>query len=217
MENHLKDSQCQIPNNFAENAIHLFTAGRKNWLFWDIAEGAKASAVIYSIVETAKANNLSVKDYLRVLLEILPEWDVRQHPENMDALLLWGEYIQDRFEQGNCRILSFSTPPFLSRTPGYWAVTLRQSHVSQIRKQTDAQAAALCRDSRIFETTVLLPFLALTVMHTDRCSILKSVRPTTGCILRQQSDASDVPSTSSASVQGLRVERWMVHIPGRIV
>lgn len=49
-------------------------------------------------------------------------------------------------------------------------------------------------------------------MHTDRCSILKSVRPTTGCILRQQSDASDVPSTSSASVQGLRVERWMVHL-----
>ena len=123
MENYLKDSQCQSSNNFAENAIHLFTVGRKNRLFWDIVEGAKASAVIYSIVETAKANNLSVKDYLRVLLEILPEWDVRQHPENMNALLLWGEYIQDRFEQGNCRILSFSTPPFLSRTPGYWAVT----------------------------------------------------------------------------------------------
>mgnify|MGYP000095254725 FL=1 len=98
MENYLKDPRCQISNNLAENAIRPFTVGRKNWLFCDSVEGAKASAVIYSIVETAKANNLSVKDYLRVLLEMLPEWDVHQHPENIDALLPWGEYIQDRFE-----------------------------------------------------------------------------------------------------------------------
>ena len=98
MENYLKDSRCQISNNLAENAIRPFTVGRKNWLFCDSVEGAKASAVIYSIVETAKANHISVRDYLRVLLEMLPEWDVHQHPENVDALLPWGEYIQERFE-----------------------------------------------------------------------------------------------------------------------
>lgn len=59
-------------------------------------EAAKASAVIYSVVETAKTSNLSVKDYLSVLLEILPEWGAHQHLENMDALLPWGEYIWDR-------------------------------------------------------------------------------------------------------------------------
>ena len=79
-------------------AIRPFTVGRKNWLFSDTPRGAKASAAIYSIVETAKANHISVRDYLRVLLEMLPEWDVHQHPENVDALLPWGEYIQERFE-----------------------------------------------------------------------------------------------------------------------
>ncbi|MEG0168233.1 MAG: transposase, partial [Ruthenibacterium sp.] len=90
--------RCQISNNLAENAIRPFTIGRKNWLFSDSVEGAKASAIIYSIVETAKANHLSPKDYLRVLLEMMPEWDVRQYPKNLEALLPWGEYIQEQFK-----------------------------------------------------------------------------------------------------------------------
>ena len=99
MENYLKDSRCQIYNNLlAENGIRPFMVGRKSWLFCDSVEGAKANAVIYSIVETATANNLCNKDYLRVLLEMLPEWDVHQYPENIDALLPWGEYILDRFQ-----------------------------------------------------------------------------------------------------------------------
>lgn len=97
MENYLKDPRGQISNNLAENAIRPFTVGRKNWLFCDSVEGAKASAVIYSIVKTAKASNLSHKDYLRVLLEMPPEWDVHQYPENIDALLPWGDYTLDRF------------------------------------------------------------------------------------------------------------------------
>lgn len=98
MENYLKDPRCQISNNLAENAIRPFTVGRKNWLFSDSVEGAKASAVIYSIVETAKANHISARDYLRVLLEELPDWDVHEKPENIEYLLPWGEYIQERFE-----------------------------------------------------------------------------------------------------------------------
>ena len=62
--NHFKD--CAISNNAAENAIRPFTVGRKNWLFSDtLTKGAKASADIYSIVETAKAkaNGLDVFKY----------------------------------------------------------------------------------------------------------------------------------------------------------
>ncbi len=59
-------------NNAAENAIRPFVVGRKNWLFAGTQEGAKASAVIYSLVETAKANNLEPYNYLRYLFEKLP-------------------------------------------------------------------------------------------------------------------------------------------------
>ncbi|WP_420811240.1 IS66 family transposase [Desulfosediminicola ganghwensis] len=59
-------------NNAAENAIRPFVVGRKNWLFAGTQEGAKASATLYSLVETAKANNLEPYNYLRYLFEKLP-------------------------------------------------------------------------------------------------------------------------------------------------
>lgn len=54
------------PSNRAENQICPFTVGRKNRLFSDTPAGAKASAVIYSIVETAKANSLAPRDYIQL-------------------------------------------------------------------------------------------------------------------------------------------------------
>ena len=98
LENYLLDARCQLSNNLAENAIRPFTVGRKNWLFSDSVEGAKASAVIYSLVETAKANGFYVRDYLEVLLENLPNLDARAHPEEADKLLLWSSYIRKRFD-----------------------------------------------------------------------------------------------------------------------
>lgn len=59
-------------NNMAENAIRPFVVGRKNWLFAGTIDGAKASASIYSLIETAKANNIEPYKYLRFLLERLP-------------------------------------------------------------------------------------------------------------------------------------------------
>jgi transposase len=56
-----------------ENAIRPFAIGRKNWLFSGTPEGAAASAAIYSIIETAKANGLEPYWYLRYLLERLPD------------------------------------------------------------------------------------------------------------------------------------------------
>jgi transposase len=59
-------------NNLAENAIRPFVIGRKNWLFAGTPEGAAASAAIYSLIETAKANGLDTYKYLRFLFENLP-------------------------------------------------------------------------------------------------------------------------------------------------
>lgn len=64
MQRHSKeDSMEKQPSNRAENQIRPF---RKNWLFSDTPAGAKASAVIYSIVETAKANSLVPRDYIQL-------------------------------------------------------------------------------------------------------------------------------------------------------
>ena len=60
MENYLLDGRCSLSNNAAENAIRPFTVGRKNWLFADSPKGADASATVYSIIETAKADRKSV-------------------------------------------------------------------------------------------------------------------------------------------------------------
>ncbi|MCG9723165.1 transposase domain-containing protein, partial [Shewanella sp. Isolate7] len=66
--------------NRAERAIKPFVIGRKNWLFSQTATGANASAILYSIIETAKANDLNVFEYVMVSLEQLskPEVDIEQ-------------------------------------------------------------------------------------------------------------------------------------------
>ena len=99
MENYLLDPRCQISNNLAENAIRPFTVGRKNWLFSDTVKGAKASAVIYSLVETAGANGLSERGYLHIVLSNLPSMDFRQHPELLKDLMPWSDYMRSCFEQ----------------------------------------------------------------------------------------------------------------------
>ena len=69
---YLDDGRLRPDNNLAENAIRPFVVGRKNWLFSGNPEGAKASAALYSIIETAKANGLEPYWYLRRLFEHLP-------------------------------------------------------------------------------------------------------------------------------------------------
>jgi hypothetical protein len=69
----LEDAQVPLDNNAAEIAIRPFTVGRKNWVLIDTPRGAEASAGIYSIVETAKANGLKLYPYFTYLLEELPK------------------------------------------------------------------------------------------------------------------------------------------------
>jgi transposase len=69
---YLDDGLLRPDNNLAENAIRPFVVGRKNWLFSGHPRGAKASAALYSLIETAKANDLEPYSYLRFLFDRLP-------------------------------------------------------------------------------------------------------------------------------------------------
>tara|TARA_R110002153_G_C13299773_1_gene495553 strand:- start:22 stop:1536 length:1515 start_codon:yes stop_codon:yes gene_type:complete len=69
LNTYTQDGHLNIDNNRAERAIKPFVIGRKNWLFSQTAKGAKASAILYSIIETAKANGLTPFDYMMHLLE----------------------------------------------------------------------------------------------------------------------------------------------------
>ena len=83
-----------ISNNYAENAIRPFTVGRKNWLFCDTPKGADASAIVYTVVETAKANGLEPYRYLKLLLTELPYLGKTPSQEDLKQFLLWSKTMQ---------------------------------------------------------------------------------------------------------------------------
>ena len=72
-----------IDNNVAENAIRPFVIGRKNWLFSNSQRGATASANLYSLIETAKANDREPYQYLSWLFERLPKTKPADYAELM--------------------------------------------------------------------------------------------------------------------------------------
>lgn len=94
LSNVLKDGQCELSNNGAERQIKPFVIGRKNYLFCKSPHGAKSSAVIYSIVETAKMNGLNPFYYLKYLFEELPNTKLTS-PEALDHLLPWSEILPE--------------------------------------------------------------------------------------------------------------------------
>ena len=85
LSRYIEDGAWPIDNNPAENAIRPFVIGRKNWLFSHSQRGAKASASLYSLIETAKANGKEPYQYLSWLFEKLPGADM----EDAEALMPW--------------------------------------------------------------------------------------------------------------------------------
>lgn len=81
----LKDGRLEIDNNRSERSIKPFVIGRKNWLFANTTRGARASATIYSLIETAKENNLNPFTYL---FEKLPNMDTKDK-DALDQLMPW--------------------------------------------------------------------------------------------------------------------------------
>lgn len=82
----LGEPRLRLDNNTAENAVRPFVIGRKNWLFCDTAAGAEASAAIYSVIVTAKANGVDPYLYLRHVLTELPKAETL---EQIEDLLPW--------------------------------------------------------------------------------------------------------------------------------
>lgn len=91
LENIFLDGRLELSNNLAERAIKPFVQGRKVWLFSFTPSGAESSSIIYSIIETAKANNLNPFEYIKFLLEKLP----RTKTSDMESLLPWSEALPD--------------------------------------------------------------------------------------------------------------------------
>lgn len=79
----LENPQIELTNNAAERAVKPFVIGRKNWLFCFSPAGAQASAIIYSIIETAKANNLNPMTYLENVFENI------RYGKSVNELLPW--------------------------------------------------------------------------------------------------------------------------------
>ena len=92
LTNFLLDGRLEIDNNRAERSIKPFVIGRKNWLFACTPRGAKASAIIYSLVETAKENGLDPFSYLTHLFEMLPNIDLKDQ-QAIDRLLPWSDHL----------------------------------------------------------------------------------------------------------------------------
>jgi transposase len=92
LEAFLKDGRLELDNNRSERSIKPFVIGRKNFLFSNTPKGAKASATIYSIVESAKENGLNPYSYLQYLFEKLPNVDI-QDQDAVDELLPWSSAL----------------------------------------------------------------------------------------------------------------------------
>lgn len=92
--NYLLDGRCEISNNAAERRAKSYVTGRKNFLFHDTVDGANASAVVLSLVETAKANCLNIYQYLYTLLLYMP--DYKEEPAGIEQLMPWSSFIKER-------------------------------------------------------------------------------------------------------------------------
>ncbi len=101
----LNDPEVPLDNNFAEQSIKKFCVGKHSWHIVESKSGAKASAMMYSIAETAKANNLNPYEYFKYLMEVIKEYPRGAVPEDiLDKIMPWSETLPD-----NCRAPKHNT------------------------------------------------------------------------------------------------------------
>lgn len=99
---YLKDGAVNIDNNAAERQIRPFAIGRKNWMFMGSPDGAKAGAILYSLIETAKLNDVNPEGYLKFLLEHYIDKDATQ--EFLENLMPWNAKIPDDYPKPSLKI-----------------------------------------------------------------------------------------------------------------
>ena len=91
----LNAGQIPLSNNVVERGIRPFAVARKNWLFADTPAGANANATFYSLIESAKINNLNIYKYIAYLLEELPQLDNLNDEEILVKYLPWSTELPD--------------------------------------------------------------------------------------------------------------------------
>lgn len=104
------DGRLELSNNRAERSVKPFVIGRKNWLFSNTKAGANASAVIYSLIETAKENGLNPRAYLTYVFEHLPNMTTSKLPE----LMPWSDSLSESLfskSKAACNASAKSGPP----------------------------------------------------------------------------------------------------------
>ena len=89
----MENGNVPLDNNAAEQAIRPFCIGKKNWVKIDTIAVAESSAIIYSIAETAKANNLKPYNYFAYLLEEIPKHMDEPNTEFCKDLLPWSDKL----------------------------------------------------------------------------------------------------------------------------
>ena len=99
LETFLSDGRIPLSNNWNESKLRNYAVSRRAWLFADTPKGAEANATAYTLVETAKMNNLDVFKYLEFLLEMIPNTDYLRNPKLLDAYLPWSDQLPEE-----CRI-----------------------------------------------------------------------------------------------------------------
>jgi len=85
------DGRLELSNNRIENSVRPYALGRKNWLFCNTVSGAIASSIVYTLIETAKANGLKPFQYLDYLFSLSPS----SATADIDALLPWGSSVPE--------------------------------------------------------------------------------------------------------------------------
>ena len=95
LRRYLEDGHLSIDNNSAERALKNFAVGRRNWLFAKSIRGADASALVYSITETALLNHLKPYAYLTYILDELRKMGAFPKEEDLKKLLPWSEDLPE--------------------------------------------------------------------------------------------------------------------------
>lgn len=91
----LENGDVPLDNNAAESVIRPFVIGKKNWRLIDTVHGVQASAIVYSIAGTAKANNLKPYEYYKHLLTELPKIESMEDLKKLDDLLPWSNTLPE--------------------------------------------------------------------------------------------------------------------------
>lgn len=94
-KNFLQDGRIPLTNNASENCIRPVAVARKNFLFSDTPRGAEASATVFSIIETARANEIDPYEYLVYIFKTLPNIDFISQPEILDNYMPWSETLPE--------------------------------------------------------------------------------------------------------------------------